>query len=293
MLDCKPCLGTLPAQLCQQRISRRLSGVAPRSYRLELGVAASQYRRNSDAFPGSSLLLRGASQSVAVLLLAALMGGATSAQRLPSVDVNGNATRSRSLNTDSPTGGTILSTQSSVGVGLSWEIDIFGRVRHSVEAARLVLTSQIGDLVLAAQACELSAAVLMAHPANGCEPPTSSSAKPSGPWDPHSGLRCSTVAASPRPTCAWWCVLLHRTWKTPWQRLNPLPGAAQRVLDATQARWNVGAVSLFEVEDARRQLTQAQDDAIAAAHDSRRAWISLVRASGHASTATRAAEALS
>ena len=33
--------------------------------------------------------------------------------------------------------------------------------------------------------------------------------------------------------------------------------AAQRVLDATQARWDVGAVSLFEVEDARRQLAIA------------------------------------
>lgn len=62
--------------------------------------------------------------------------------------------------------------------------------------------------------------------------------------------------------------------------------AAERVLDATQARWNAGAVSLFEVEDARRQLADAQDSAIAAAYDSNRAWIALVRASGHATAAT-------
>lgn len=62
--------------------------------------------------------------------------------------------------------------------------------------------------------------------------------------------------------------------------------AAQRVLDATQARWSAGVVSLFEVEDARRQLAEAQDSAIAAAYDSSRAWIALVRASGYATAAT-------
>ena len=59
------------------------------------------------------------------------------------------------------------------------------------------------------------------------------------------------------------------------------------MLDATQARWDVGAVSLFEVEDARRQLAESQDSAIAAAHDSSRAWVALVRASGHATAATQ------
>ncbi|WP_273808068.1 MULTISPECIES: TolC family protein [unclassified Pseudomonas] len=112
-------------------------------------------------------------QAIAKVDEARALLGATSAQRMPSVDVNGYATRARSLETDSPTG-TILSTQSGIGPELSWEIDLFGRVRNSVEAgalriqardadakaARLALTSQIGDLVLALRACELSIAVL-------------------------------------------------------------------------------------------------------------------------------------
>jgi multidrug efflux system outer membrane protein len=61
--------------------------------------------------------------------------------------------------------------------------------------------------------------------------------------------------------------------------------AAQRTLLATEAQWRAGAVSLFELEDARRQLAAAQDGAIAAARDSGQAWIALVRASGnHAMT---------
>jgi outer membrane protein TolC len=41
-------------------------------------------------------------------------------------------------------------------------------------------------------------------------------------------------------------------------------------------------VSLFELEDARRQFAAAQGSAITAAQDSDQAWISLVRASGNA-----------
>lgn len=113
-------------------------------------------------------------QAIARVDEARALLGTTSAQRIPSVDVNGNTTRGRSLNINSASGGTILSTQSGVGPGLSWEIDLFGRVRNSVEAgrlriqardadakaARLALTSQIGDLVLDLRACELSIAVL-------------------------------------------------------------------------------------------------------------------------------------
>lgn len=405
-------------------------------------------------------------QAVARVEEARAVLGATSAQRLPSVDVNGNATRSRSLNTDSPAGGTILSTQSSLGLRLSWEIDLFGRVRHSVEAgalrlqardadakaARLVLTSQIGDLVLAAQACALSAAVLreeidsrektlaltrrrldtgfvapieearaqsglaaarttLASREEDCARSINAlvalSGQPRGtvqsvvavdtrvvsvaerviaiPAAPPVQLALpatvlmahpAVVAAERETAAAWSDVAVARAERLPrldlaaalsgqWLRaagqsisetvwsLGPALGAplfdggrgaanvhaaqaryraaeanlrlvvraaaqdvenamaavesaarrrdstleavvaAQRVLDATQARWNVGAVSLFEVEDARRQLTQAQDGAVAAAHDSSRAWISLVRASGHASAATPAAGELS
>lgn len=384
---------------------------------------------------------------------------ALSAQRMPSVELNGNTARARSLTTDSPTGGTTLSTQSRVGLGLSWEIDLFGRVRNSVEAgavrlqardadataARLALTSQIGDLVLASRACELSMAVLrveidsrektlaltrrrldtgfvapveearalsglatarttLATRQESCARNVNAlvalTGQPRGTVQavvtvdtqavsvaqlvtaipPAPGVQLAlpatvlaahpAVVAAERETAAAWSeIAVARAERLPridlaaalsgqWLRatgqslnetvwsLGPTLGApvydggrgaasvsaaqarhraaeanlrlvvrtaardvenamdaiesatarrhstldavtaAQRVLDATQARWSVGAVSLFEVEDARRQLADAQDSAIAAAHDSNRAWIALVRASGHASAAT-------
>ncbi|RZA29156.1 MAG: OprM, partial [Proteobacteria bacterium] len=67
-------------------------------------------------------------QAIARVDEALALLGTTSAQRIPSADVNGNTTRGRSLNINSASGGTILSTQSGVGLGLSWEIDLFGRV---------------------------------------------------------------------------------------------------------------------------------------------------------------------
>ncbi|MCD9004972.1 efflux transporter outer membrane subunit [Luteimonas sp. XNQY3] len=398
-------------------------------------------------------------QAIARVDEARALLGATSAQRMPSVDVNGNATRARSLDTDSPTGGTTLSTQSGVGLGLSWEIDLFGRVRNSVEAgalrlqardadaraARLALTSQIGDLVLALRACELSMAVqhedidsrektlaltrrrldtgfvapieearaqsglatartTLATRQEACVRNINAlvaiTGQPRGtvqavvamdtqavsvaqrvtaiPPSPVVQLALpatvlaahpAVVAAEREAAAAWSEIAVARAERLPrldlaaalsgqWLRaageslsetvwsLGPTLGApvfdggrgaanvsaaqarhraaeanlrlvvraaaqdvenamaaiesaaarrrntldavsaAQRVLDATQARWNVGAVSLFEVEDARRQLAAAQDSAIAAAHDSSRAWIALVRASGHASAAT-------
>lgn len=397
-------------------------------------------------------------QAIAKVDEARALLGATSAQRMPSVDVNGYATRARSLETDSPTG-TILSTQSGIGPELSWEIDLFGRVRNSVEAgalriqardadakaARLALTSQIGDLVLALRACELSIAVLheeidsrentlaltrrrletgfvapieearaqsglatarttLATRQEACARHINAlvaitgqprgtvqavvavdtqavsvaqlvTAIPSAPVVqlalPATVLAAhpAVVAAEREAAAAWSEIAVARAERLPrlnlaaalsgqWLRaagqslsetvwsLGPTLGApvfdggrgaanvsaaqarhraaeanlrlavraaaqdienamaaiesatarrrstldavtaAQRVLDATQARWNVGAVSLFEVEDARRQLADAQDSAIAAAHDSNRAWIALVRASGHASAAT-------
>jgi len=60
--------------------------------------------------------------------------------------------------------------------------------------------------------------------------------------------------------------------------------AARKVLAALHAQWQAGAVSLFELEDARRQYASAQDNAIAAERDRALAWVALVRASGQASS---------
>ena len=59
--------------------------------------------------------------------------------------------------------------------------------------------------------------------------------------------------------------------------------AAQSAFDATDAMWRAGATSLFVLEDARRLLASAQDDAIAAVRDSGQAWIALVLACGNSS----------
>ena len=57
--------------------------------------------------------------------------------------------------------------------------------------------------------------------------------------------------------------------------------AAQTVFDTTDAMWRAGAASLFVLEDARRQLAAAQNDAISAAQDGSQAWVALVLACGH------------
>jgi NodT family efflux transporter outer membrane factor (OMF) lipoprotein len=59
--------------------------------------------------------------------------------------------------------------------------------------------------------------------------------------------------------------------------------AALAAFDATDAMWRAGAASLFVLEDARRQLASAQNDAIAAVQDSGQAWIALVLACGNSS----------
>jgi NodT family efflux transporter outer membrane factor (OMF) lipoprotein len=58
--------------------------------------------------------------------------------------------------------------------------------------------------------------------------------------------------------------------------------AARQTFVATQGQWQAGAVSLFELEDARRQLASALDGAVAAERDRAQAWVALVRASGNA-----------
>lgn len=58
--------------------------------------------------------------------------------------------------------------------------------------------------------------------------------------------------------------------------------AARTTLLASDAQWKVGAVSLFELEDSRRQFASAQDAQISARRDQAQAWISLVKATGGA-----------
>jgi outer membrane protein TolC len=56
--------------------------------------------------------------------------------------------------------------------------------------------------------------------------------------------------------------------------------AGRILLHANEARWRAGAISVFELEDARRQFNSAQESEIAAARDRAQAWVELVRASG-------------
>ena len=57
--------------------------------------------------------------------------------------------------------------------------------------------------------------------------------------------------------------------------------AARTMFDATEAQWRAGAVSLFILEDARRQFSAARLDAIAARQDAGQAWVALILACGH------------
>jgi outer membrane protein TolC len=68
------------------------------------------------------------------------------------------------------------------------------------------------------------------------------------------------------------------------QRLETSHQAVQsgRVsLLANEARWRAGAISLFELEEARRQFNGAQESEIAAARDRAQAWVELIRASAN------------
>lgn len=57
--------------------------------------------------------------------------------------------------------------------------------------------------------------------------------------------------------------------------------AARVTFNSTQAQWEAGAVSLFELEDVRRELSNAENAAITAMRDSAQSWISLTLASGN------------
>jgi multidrug efflux system outer membrane protein len=66
--------------------------------------------------------------------------------------------------------------------------------------------------------------------------------------------------------------------------------AGHTTLQGKEASWKAGAISLFELEDARRQFNTAQESAIAAARDRAQAWINLYSAAaGHISAPPRAA----
>lgn len=57
-------------------------------------------------------------------------------------------------------------------------------------------------------------------------------------------------------------------------------GAARDTFLVTERRWRAGATNLFELEDARRQRSAAEDAAIAATRDHVQAWITLIKAIG-------------
>nr|WP_242431973.1 efflux transporter outer membrane subunit [Burkholderia ambifaria] len=62
--------------------------------------------------------------------------------------------------------------------------------------------------------------------------------------------------------------------------------AAHTTLVAAEDQWKTGAISLFELEDSRRQFSSAQDAEISARRDQAQAWVALVKATGGAITLT-------
>jgi NodT family efflux transporter outer membrane factor (OMF) lipoprotein len=60
--------------------------------------------------------------------------------------------------------------------------------------------------------------------------------------------------------------------------------AAQATLEATESQWRAGAVSLFQLEDTRRQRVAADETAVDAARAGVQAWVDVIRASGNAAT---------
>ncbi len=62
--------------------------------------------------------------------------------------------------------------------------------------------------------------------------------------------------------------------------------AAHTTFTVSNDQWKAGAISLFELEDSRRQFASAQDAEISARRDQGQAWIALVKATGAAITLT-------
>ena len=97
--------------------------------------------------------------------------GVKGAATMPAVDLDANVTRTKSRNTSPiPSGVTMLSNSASAGPAFSWELDSFGRISQSVEAARdhlgartadaastrLTLAADVANDVLSLRACENS-----------------------------------------------------------------------------------------------------------------------------------------
>jgi NodT family efflux transporter outer membrane factor (OMF) lipoprotein len=94
--------------------------------------------------------------------------GGVRARQLPSITAGAHATRQRGAGAES--GETALSSAADAGIGLDYEIDLFGGVRESVRAAgyrtaarsadvdsaRLTLAARIADGVVALRACAFS-----------------------------------------------------------------------------------------------------------------------------------------
>jgi multidrug efflux system outer membrane protein len=56
--------------------------------------------------------------------------------------------------------------------------------------------------------------------------------------------------------------------------------AARLTFEANEARWRAGALSRFDLEDSRRRLLRAEENAVVASCDRARAWVELVRLAG-------------
>lgn len=102
-------------------------------------------------------------QAVARIDEAHAVLGVNAAQRLPNVGASVGVARAQTQNTSAGTTGlTLQTTAASAGPNLSWEIDIFGRVRQSVEAAQSRLDARTADAAAArlSLAADVATAVL-------------------------------------------------------------------------------------------------------------------------------------
>lgn len=102
-------------------------------------------------------------QAIARVEEARALADVTAAQRIPSMALSASSTRACCSDFAGSTTSASLSERSSIGLGFSWEIDLFGRVRNSIEArtlrieardsaamaSRVALTAQVGDAFMA------------------------------------------------------------------------------------------------------------------------------------------------
>lgn len=114
-------------------------------------------------------------QAVARLDEARAIVGVNRAAQGPSAGASANVSRARSQNVTNQGGSAAtLGTSASYGPNFNWELDLFGRVRQSVEAARnrldartadaasarLALAADVADGVLSLRACENARRIL-------------------------------------------------------------------------------------------------------------------------------------